>query len=158
MLVIAKETGLLKLAHVSVDGNKLAANASIYQTVSYEQLQKKEENLSKHVDELRKQVQAMLEKADQIDAEEDALYGKERGDELPKALRTKEGRLAKIKESLKAMKEAGMDVAAASEQKTDQEPKSNDAEKPSSKTKKEKRKIGALNFTQLIAYSLLPTA
>jgi hypothetical protein len=83
-----------------------------------------------------------LEKANQIDAEEDALYGKERGDELPKALRTKEGRLAKIKESLKAMKEAGMDVAA-SQQKTDQEPKSNDADKPLSKTKKEKRKRGS---------------
>ncbi len=142
VLVVARENGLLKLAHVSVDGTKLAANASIYQTVSYEQLLKKEENLSKHVDELREQVQAMLEKANQIDAEEDALYGKERGDELPKALRTKEGRLAKIKESLKAMKEAGMDVAA-SQQKTDQEPKSNDADKPSSKTKKEKRKRGS---------------
>lgn len=116
VLKIATEHGLVKLAHVSVDGTKLGANASIYETVSYEQLKKREESLAKHVDELRKQVEAILAKAEEIDAKEDALYGKKKGTELPEGLQTKEGRLKKFRESLDAMKKDGLDKPVQQEQ------------------------------------------
>ncbi|MHB1326332.1 MAG: hypothetical protein ACYC0L_09105 [Thermoleophilia bacterium] len=50
----------------------------------------------------------ILEEAGRTDQEEDQRYGKEqRGDELPEALRTQEGRLSRLKEARQWQKEAG---------------------------------------------------
>src|SRR3990172_2555135 len=54
---------------------------------------------------LVKLVRRILDEAEAIDQAEDALYGEARGDELPPELRTREGRLRKIRE-LKAELEA----------------------------------------------------
>lgn len=145
VLGVAQEAGLVKLAHVSVDGTKLAANASIYNTVSYEQLSKREERLKKHVDELQKRVQDIFEEAERVDAEEDAMYGEARGDELPAILSTKESRLAKIRESLAAMKAAGMDKVAVDEAGDANKPKAEEQGKNQqiSKAKEKKRKKGS---------------
>jgi len=48
-------------------------------------------------------VKELLARAGEVDAEEDAKYGKGvRGDELPEELRFRETRLAKIKEAMAA--------------------------------------------------------
>jgi hypothetical protein len=60
---------------VAIDGSKLSANASREATVDYERLARE-----------------VLEQAQTIDAEEDALYGEKRGDELPPELATSNGR------------------------------------------------------------------
>ncbi len=145
VLGVAQQAGLVKLAHVSVDGTKLAANASIYNTVSYEQLSKREEKLKKHVDELRKRVQEIFEEAERVDAEEDAMYGEARGDELPAILSTKESRLAKIRESLAAMKAAGMDQVPVDEAGDANKPEAEEQGKNPqiSKAKEKKRKKGS---------------
>ena len=46
---------------------------------------------------LEAEVRRILEEAEATDRAEDALYGDERGDELPEALRTREGRLRAIR-------------------------------------------------------------
>jgi transposase len=97
VLNLCQQAGLVKLGHVAVDGSKMKANASKHKAMSYDRLVKSEE-------ELKKQVEALLKEAERVDAEEDALYGKgNRGDELPEELRTREGRLKKIREAKAAL-------------------------------------------------------
>src|SRR5205085_9606271 len=47
----------------------------------------------------------ILEEADRIDREEDALYGDARGDELPEQLQTAEGRRAALREAKRRLAE-----------------------------------------------------
>ena len=54
---------------------------------------------------LRAEVRRILEEAEAVDAAEDELYGDARGDELPEALRTREGRLRAIREAKTALEE-----------------------------------------------------
>lgn len=97
VLNLCQQAGLVKLGHVAVDGSKVKANASKHKAMSYDRLVKAE-------DELKKQVEALLKEAERVDAEEDALYGKgNRGDELPEELRTRAGRLKKIREAKAAL-------------------------------------------------------
>jgi transposase len=99
VLRLCREGGLVKLGHVALDGTKMKANASKHKAMSYERMKKDEKELKSKVNEL-------LEAADQIDADEDARYGKDRrGDELPEDLRRAKTRLARIRE-LKAKLEA----------------------------------------------------
>jgi hypothetical protein len=56
--------------------------------------------------QLAAQVQAILDKAEAVDAAEDAEFGDARGDELPPGLRTREGRLARIREARAALEQA----------------------------------------------------
>ena len=97
VLRLCQKAGLVKLGHVSLDGTKVKANASKHKAMSYGRMEKKAAELQKEVDRL-------LAKAETIDAEEDALYGKgNRENQLPKELRFKQSRLAKIKEAKKAL-------------------------------------------------------
>lgn len=99
VLKLCRKAGLVKLGHVALDGTKMKANASKHKAMSYERMKKEEEKLEAKVKEL-------LEAAEQVDADEDARYGKNRrGDELPEELRRAETRLARIRE-LKAELEA----------------------------------------------------
>lgn len=115
VLDLCHKAGLVKLGHVAVDGTKIKANASKHKAMSYERLVKAEGELSKEVEDLKrrsklsreelvKTVEALLDEADRVDAEEDALYGKgKRGDEVPEELKTREGRLKKIREAMAAL-------------------------------------------------------
>ncbi len=97
VLNLCQQAGLVKLGHVAVDGSKMKANASKHKSMSYDRLVKSEE-------EIKKQVEALLKEAERVDTEEDALYGKgNRGDELPEELRTRAGRLKKIREAKAAL-------------------------------------------------------
>ena len=53
--------------------------------------------------ELKAEIEELMARAETVDAEEDALYGKgKRGDEIPEELRFRETRLAKIEEAMAA--------------------------------------------------------
>ena len=96
---LAQGLGLAKLGKLSVDGTKVRANASKRKAMSYGRMLEEAPRLEAEIAEL-------LKRADETDAREDALYGKnKRGDELPKGLRRRKDRLAAIqaaKERLEA--------------------------------------------------------
>lgn len=99
VLQLCREAGLVKLGHVALDGTKVKANASKHKAMSYSRMCEKEK-------ELARQVEEMLQKAEAVDAEEDAKYGKgKRGDELPEELRFRQSRLKKIREAKQALEE-----------------------------------------------------
>ena len=106
VLQLCERAGLVKLGHVAIDGTKIKANASKYQSLSYARMKDAEE-------ELAAEVARLLGEAQRIDEEEDELYGPgKRGDELPAELRDRETRLARIR-ALKAELEAEAKAAAA---------------------------------------------
>ena len=118
VLQLCQRAGLIKLGHVAIDGTKIKANASKYQTMTYAGLSEAEQKLTATVARL-------LAEAARIDEAEDELYGPgKRGDELPAELRETKSRLARIRE-LKAdlereAREAAEKQAAAAKQKNDQ--------------------------------------
>src|SRR3954454_15918667 len=75
VLGLCADAGLLRVGVVAVDGTKVHANASERATRDYEQIARE-----------------ILEQAAEIDAAEDEQFGERRGDELPPALSTREGR------------------------------------------------------------------
>jgi len=100
VLQLCEVAGLVKLGHVALDGSKVKANASKHKAMSYERMCAKEK-------ELEAEVARLLEQAQQVDAAEDAEYGKgRRGDELPAELARRETRLRKIREAKAALEAA----------------------------------------------------
>ena len=100
----------MKLGHVALDGTKVRANASKHKAMSYQRMKEKEAQLQGEVDEL-------LRRAQEADAEEDRRSGKDqRGDELPAELSFREGRLERIRAALAAL-EAEAQAAAEAEGK-----------------------------------------
>lgn len=92
VLELCQRAGLVKLGHVAIDGTKIKANASKWQTMSYARMTEAEQ-------ELVAEVERLLAAAQRVDDEEDKLYGQgQRGDELPADLRNRESRLARIRE------------------------------------------------------------
>ena len=90
VLELCQRAGLVKLGHVAIDGTKIKANASKWQTMSYARMTEAEQ-------ELAAEVARLLAAAQRVDDEEDKLYGQgQRGDELPAELRNRESRLARI--------------------------------------------------------------
>jgi len=97
VLKMALEVGALKLGRVALDGSKVKANASKHKAMSYEWMVEQEKAI-------RKQVKEMLARAEAVDAEEDARYGKDgAGDELPEELQRRETRLKRIREAKRAL-------------------------------------------------------
>lgn len=96
VLVLCGKAGLVKLGRVALDGTKIRANASRHKAMSYGRMVAREADLAA-------QVAAILAEAEETDAAEDRLYGDARGDELPPELRTREGRLRKIREAREAL-------------------------------------------------------
>jgi transposase len=75
VLRLCADAGMVRVGVVAVDGTKVHANASERTTRDYEQIARE-----------------ILEQAAEIDALEDEQFGERRGDELPPALATREGR------------------------------------------------------------------
>jgi transposase len=107
VLRLAEKAGLVKLGHVALDGTKIKANASKHKAMSYERMKKREAELAAEVDR-------WLKAAEAADAEEDKLYGSQRGDEMPDWVANKQKRLAKIR-AAKAELEAEAKAAAEEE-------------------------------------------
>jgi transposase len=111
VLQLCEAAGLVKLGHVALDGTKIKANASKHKAMSYGRMCAKEK-------ELEAEVARLLEEAAQVDAAEDAEYGKgRRGDELPQELARRESRLRKIREAKAALEAAArLEAERAAEQ------------------------------------------
>ena len=100
LVLIGGYMGLAKFGNIktSIDGSKVRANASA-------KLSKDEEGLKKLLEKTREEINRMFEEAEQIDKEEDEMYGKEnRGDELPKSLQSRKSREKAIKKAIKKLK------------------------------------------------------
>ena len=114
ILLLCQEAGLVKLGRVALDGTKLKADASKHKAMSYGRMDEREAVLEA-------EVARILEEAGATDRAEDELYGEARGDELPRALRTREGRLRKLREARAALeaeaKEKSGDPTAVPEPK-----------------------------------------
>lgn len=102
ILRLCQEAGLVRLGHVSLDGTKIRANASKHKAMSYGRMKKTKEELEKEIEEL-------LQKAEAVDQEEDKKYGKgKKGFDLPEELQRRETRLKKIKEAMKALEDEAL--------------------------------------------------
>jgi transposase len=107
VLQVCMSAGLVKLGHVAIDGTKMKANASKHKAMSYERMKKDDARL-------KAEVEALLQRAEQVDAEEDALYGVgKQPEDLPAELRRRETRRAKIREALGALKRETAKARAA---------------------------------------------
>src|SRR4029078_9278689 len=109
VLKLAEKAGLVKLGHVALDGTMMSANASNHRAMGYDRMKKREAELEAEVDR-------WLKAAEAADAEEDKLYGDQRGDEMPDWVADKQKRLEKIREA-KAALEAEAKAAAEVERK-----------------------------------------
>jgi len=99
VLKLCQKAGLVKLGHVAIDGTRMKANASKSESRTYAKMKKADE-------QLRTEIEEWFEKAGEIDAEEDRLYGDDKaGEELPDWVKDKQKRLEKLrraKEELEA--------------------------------------------------------
>ncbi len=108
VLQLCRRAGLVKLAHVAVDGTKVQAAASKHKAMSYRRMSEEEARLRARVDEL-------LARAEAVDQEEDARFGEgQRDEDLPEELRRSEGRLERIQQA-KAQLEADARASRAAE-------------------------------------------
>src|SRR3954468_13897556 len=85
VLGLCADAGLIRVGVVAVDGTKVHANASERATRDYGQIARE-----------------ILEQAAEIDAAEDEQFGERRGDELPPALATREGRQRWLRDAQRA--------------------------------------------------------
>jgi len=117
VLRVCQKAGMVTLGHVALDGTKVKANASKHKAMSYERLVKSEAELAAEVREL-------LARAEQVDGEEDARYGRGvRGDELPKELARREDRLARLRQAKVELEaEAAAEQAAKTRVKDEDDP------------------------------------
>jgi transposase len=106
ILRLCQKAGMVSLGHVALDGTKVQANASKHKAMSHERMLRAEK-------ELEKEINALIRKAEILDAQEDRRYGKgNRGSDLPDELRRRQDRLTRIRQARKEM-EAETTAAAA---------------------------------------------
>ena len=133
VLKLCRKAGLATLGHVAVDGTKMRANASKKKSMRYGEMENREQELKRAIDE-------WFDKAAAIDKEEDGLYGEDRqGDEMPEWVKDKQQRLERIRQA-KAELEA--EAKAAAEGPRDPSRTRHDA-KPTGKPNKKAQR----NFT-----------
>jgi transposase len=111
-LRLAREAGLKKLGHLSVDGTKVKASASKHKAMSYGRM---EESMKK----LDEQIDRLLAEAAALDAEEDKRYGKgQRGDELPEELKNPKKRAERLREAARRVEaEKKLELAVEKEKR-----------------------------------------
>jgi len=112
ILRLCQKAGMVNLGHVALDGTKVQANASKHKAMSHERMLKAEK-------QLEKEINALMRRAEILDAQEDQRYGKgKRGRGLPDELRRRQERLARIRQARKEM-EAETAAAAARQRQQD---------------------------------------
>jgi len=110
VLRMCREAGLVKLGQMAIDSTKIRAHADRHRTMRYQQLEEAERALDERV-------RALLQEAAQVDAEEDARYGKEqKPQDLPAELATSQQRLQKIREAKQKLEQQAAERAAAARQ------------------------------------------
>jgi len=106
ILRLCQMAGLASLGHVALDGTKVKANASKHKAMSHERMLRAEK-------QLEQEINALMRRAEILDAQEDRRYGKgKRGSDLPEELRRRQDRLKRIRQARKEM-EAETAAAAA---------------------------------------------
>jgi len=106
ILRLCQKAGMVSLGHVALDGTKVKANASKHKAMSHERMLQAEKQLVQEIN-------ALMRKAEILDAQEDRRYGKDnRGSDLPDELRRRQDRLERIRQARKEM-EAETAAAAA---------------------------------------------
>ena len=106
ILRLCQKAGMVSLGHVALDGTKVKANASKHKAMSHERMLRAEKQLAQEIN-------ALMRKAEILDAQEDRRYGKtKRGSDLPDELRRRQDRLERIRQARKEM-EAETAAAAA---------------------------------------------
>lgn len=114
VLKLCQKAGMVKLAHVALDGTRISANAAKDQTLKYSRMKKSEQ-------ELTEEIAGWFREAERQDAEEDAEYGVDRrGDEMPAWVSDKAKRLEKIRQAkaeLEAEAKAEADRKKAEDEK-----------------------------------------
>jgi transposase len=93
-LKLCAAAGMVKVGTVALDGTKLAGNSA--------------DKANRTLDRLNAEVAEILRQAADADQHEDRLFGDARGDELPEALASKAGRLARLRQA-----KARLDAEAA---------------------------------------------
>jgi transposase len=93
ILRLCQKAGMVSLGHVALDGTKVQANASKHKAMSHERMLKAEE-------QLEKEINALMRRAEILDSQEDELYGKGKlGSDLPEELQRRQDRLEKIRQA-----------------------------------------------------------
>jgi transposase len=110
ILRLCAEAGLVKVGVVALDGTKIAANAALAANRTHEGLEK----------EIAREVAKMLAEAESTDAEEDRRHGPRRGDEMPEELRTRDGRIARLRECKERLEREAAERAAEQQRKIDE--------------------------------------
>jgi transposase len=121
VLELCQQAGLVSLGHVALDGTKLKANASKHKAMSYGRMAESER-------QLKLKVREWFKKAEALDANEDRLHGKRRGDEMPDWVADKQRRIAKIREAKAALeaeaRERGEEAPEPKDQRNFTDPQS----------------------------------
>src|ERR1044071_9741102 len=110
VLRLAAAAGLVRLGTIAVDGTKVQGNASRHKAMSYGYM-------TQEVVRLRAEIDALLAQAQDVDAQDEAVLGARRGDELPEELRRREDRLATIAAAMRRLEAEAQAAAEAERQR-----------------------------------------
>jgi len=113
VLILAKAAGLVRLGTIAVDGTKIQGNASRHKAMSYGYM-------TQEIGRLRAEIDQLLKQAQDVDAEDDAVLGTRRGDELPEELRRRQDRLATIEAAMKRLEAEARAAADAERQRREE--------------------------------------
>ncbi|MFZ5482093.1 MAG: transposase, partial [Myxococcota bacterium] len=108
VLRLCREAGLVKGRDVHLDGTKIQANASKHKAMSYAGMKQAEERLSREIEEI-------LARAEQADAEEDARLGagKDEDDKVDPEVKRRESRREWIRRKRAELEAAAKEARAA---------------------------------------------
>lgn len=98
VLELCREAGLVKLGRVALDGTKIKASASKHKSKSYQRIHEEESDL-------REVARRIVREAEEIDAEEDRLFGPENNPYLHPLPPDWKERLKRLREARKAVEE-----------------------------------------------------
>lgn len=107
ILGLCRHAGMKTVGHISLDGSKVEANASKHKAMSYARMTAEEKRLSA-------EIEALLRKAEEVDAIDDKEHGDEDGmNDVPAELQRREQRLSKIREAKAALEREAANARAA---------------------------------------------
>jgi len=134
VLKLCQKAGMVKLAHVALDGTRISGNAAKDQTQTYGRMKKTEQ-------ELAEEIAGWFREAERQDQSEGAAYGVgRRGDELPGWVSDKKQRLEKIRQAKAELEAEAKAEAERKKEEHAQKPPRNRARNPIPETPGEDEK------------------
>jgi transposase len=136
VLLLCSQAGMVRLGHVSLDGTKQKANASKHKAMSYGRMKEESARLESEIAEL-------LGNAQRIDDAEDAELGRDvRGDELPKELAFREGRLVRIRQAMAELEAEAKEAAEATNKEKSGDSPTDEKDRPKRRVQWRKKPSG----------------